>query len=220
MSTSSPSGTRIGVILAAVVTTLYIFALSGLIHIGRAALHTILLELQQSGAELPQIANHLDLLGSPLIVGAIILLLLPLLAGATYLLRLSRRNQALSVQYEETLSQTALLQEQNQRLQDELDKRVASEQQLTHQANYDQLTGLPNRNLALDRLAQATKWAKRDGRGVLVMFLDLDRFKQVNDTLGHAVGDELLREAAQRLQSSVRESDTVSRLGGDEFLII
>ena len=220
MSTSSPSGTRIVVMLAAVFTTLYIFALTGLIHIGRSALHAILLEQQQSGAELPQIANHLDLLGSPLIVGAVILLLLPLLAGVTYLLRLSRRNQALSVQYEETSSETALLQEQNQRLQDELEKRAASEKQLTHQANYDQLTGLPNRNLALDRLAQSIKWAKRDGRSVLIMFLDLDRFKQVNDTLGHAVGDELLREAAQRLQSSVRESDTVSRLGGDEFLII
>ena len=74
------------VMLAAVFTTLYIFALTGLIHVGRSALHAILLEQQQSGAELPQIANHLDLLGSPLIVGAVILLLLPLLAASCLIL--------------------------------------------------------------------------------------------------------------------------------------
>ena len=219
MSKSSPSRTRIAVIFLALATTLYIFALAGLVHLGQSALHSILLE-QPADAELPQIVEYLEILETPLIGGGVVLVLLPLLFGVTYLLRLSKRNQALSRQIEESSSESATLQEQNQRLQTELEKRAESEQQLTHQANYDQLTGLPNRNLALDRLAQAIKWAKRDGRSVLIMFLDLDRFKEVNDTLGHAAGDQLLHEAAQRLQSSVRESDTVSRLGGDEFLII
>ncbi|AKH20428.1 hypothetical protein AAY24_08770 [Sedimenticola thiotaurini] len=98
--------------------------------------------------------------------------------------------------------------------------RKSYEEQLLHQANYDGLTNLPNRLLAFDRIAQAMVTAQREKCHVVVMFLDLDRFKNVNDTLGHALGDELLVEAAKRLRSCIRVEDTVARLGGDEFLII
>lgn len=98
--------------------------------------------------------------------------------------------------------------------------RKSYEEQLLHQANYDVLTNLPNRLLAFDRIAQAMASKRRDSSHVVVMFLDLDRFKNVNDTLGHALGDDLLIEAAKRLNNCVRMEDTVARLGGDEFLII
>jgi len=92
--------------------------------------------------------------------------------------------------------------------------------QLEHQANHDALTGLPNRNLCVDRLTQAMGYAQRYNHTVWVAVLDLDNFKQVNDNLGHAAGDELLREVAARLRASLRESDTVARLGGDEFVLV
>lgn len=87
-------------------------------------------------------------------------------------------------------------------------------------ANYDTLTELPNRRLFTDRLEQAIRRAHRDNEKLCLMFLDLDRFKDVNDTLGHEFGDELLRQMAVRIQDCVREVDTVARLGGDEFTII
>lgn len=88
------------------------------------------------------------------------------------------------------------------------------------QANYDQLTGLPNRNLFKDRLAQEIKKSHRSGLPLSLFLLDLDHFKDINDTLGHAAGDELLKEVASRIKSCMREIDTVARLGGDEFIII
>ena len=87
-------------------------------------------------------------------------------------------------------------------------------------AFYDALTGLPNRMLFNDRLRQVLAQAERHGRGVAVMFIDLDHFKVVNDSYGHDVGDTVLRHVAQRLQASMRAEDTVSRRGGDEFLCI
>ncbi len=94
------------------------------------------------------------------------------------------------------------------------------EKHLMHQANYDTLTDLPNRSLALDRIDQAIHRAKREGSIVAVMFVDLDHFKIVNDTLGHEMGDKLLVEASHRLKECCRESDTVARFGGDEFLVV
>ena len=92
--------------------------------------------------------------------------------------------------------------------------------QLAHLAHYDFLTGLPNRLLLADRLTQAMATARRHGQKIAVLFLDLDGFKGINDALGHAVGDRLLQSVAKRLLSCVRDSDTVSRLGGDEFIVL
>jgi len=92
--------------------------------------------------------------------------------------------------------------------------------QLRHLATHDSLTGLPNRVLMDDRIGQCIALADRQGQTFAVIVLDLDRFKVVNDSFGHRVGDELLREVAQRLKSVVREIDTVARLGGDEFVLI
>jgi len=108
----------------------------------------------------------------------------------------------------------------NAQLKEEMDDRQTAEALARHLALHDTLTGLPNRLLLQDRLAQALAQAKREEWLVAVMFIDLDRFKNINDTLGHAAGDEILREMARRLRSSLRDSDTVSRVGGDEFVIV
>ncbi len=91
---------------------------------------------------------------------------------------------------------------------------------MSHQAQHDFLTGLPNRLLLTDRLTQAIALSRRHGNKVALLFLDLDRFKRVNDSLGHVTGDKLLQSVAQRLTACVRASDTVCRLGGDEFVIL
>lgn len=95
-----------------------------------------------------------------------------------------------------------------------------TEEKLEHLANHDPLTGLANRTLLNDRLARAIRRLGRSGSRIAVLFLDLDRFKMINDTLGHPVGDELLQKVAARLKSCLRDSDTIGRLGGDEFLVI
>jgi diguanylate cyclase (GGDEF)-like protein len=92
--------------------------------------------------------------------------------------------------------------------------------QMTHLAEHDFLTGLPIRRLLADRLTQAITLAKRHGKKVALIYLDLDNFKHINDSLGHEVGDKLLQSVANRLQACVRHSDTVSRHGGDEFLVL
>lgn len=107
-----------------------------------------------------------------------------------------------------------------QRLREGLNIRRKAEEIIRHQAHHDILTNLPNRRLFMERLHQTLAQARRHGHLGSVLFLDLDDFKPVNDSLGHAVGDELLQEVASRLQNSIREEDTAARLGGDEFVIL
>ncbi len=102
----------------------------------------------------------------------------------------------------------------------DITERNLARQRLEHMAHYDTLTGLPNRTLFFDRLGQSLREAKRFNNLLAILFVDLDRFKAVNDNFGHDVGDLLLKEAADRIQECVRTCDTVSRIGGDEFAII
>ncbi|MCV6612915.1 MAG: diguanylate cyclase, partial [Amphritea sp.] len=102
----------------------------------------------------------------------------------------------------------------------DITEKKRSEELIWKQANFDPLTGLPNRRMFMDRLEQEIRLADRSNSSVALMFLDLDRFKEVNDTMGHNTGDELLQEVAKRFKKLVRSSDTVARLGGDEFTFI
>jgi diguanylate cyclase (GGDEF)-like protein len=99
-------------------------------------------------------------------------------------------------------------------------QRQQDEETIRHLAHHDTLTGLPNRKLFGDRLSGSLARAKRNGRMAALMFIDLDRFKEINDTMGHAVGDKVLQAAGERVRGLLRDTDTVARIGGDEFTII
>ncbi|WP_342132052.1 putative bifunctional diguanylate cyclase/phosphodiesterase [Hydrogenophaga sp. OTU3427] len=116
------------------------------------------------------------------------------------------------------LQRTAELESSNRALEVEVAERRATEQRLDHLAHHDPLTGLPNRLMFNAQLERSLKSADRAGQQVAVIFIDLDQFKDVNDSLGHAVGDELLRAVAQRLGEVLRANDHLARLGGDEFI--
>jgi len=105
-------------------------------------------------------------------------------------------------------------------VREDITLRKSQDEKIIHQAHFDALTDLPNRFLSLDRLSQLISEAQRSSESVAVLFLDLDDFKKINDTLGHEIGDKLLIEAATRLQDGIRSGDTVGRLGGDEFIIL
>ena len=102
----------------------------------------------------------------------------------------------------------------------DITKAKQSQDQLDHLAHHDPLTALPNRLLFHDRLQHALQQAARHKTQLAVLFIDLDRFKNVNDTLGHHVGDELLKQVARALAARLREGDTLARLGGDEFIVL
>ncbi|MBT3348373.1 MAG: diguanylate cyclase [Thiotrichales bacterium] len=118
------------------------------------------------------------------------------------------------------IERTHQLEESNRNLEKEIGQRKLVEEKLKRMAHYDVLTGLPNRMLLMDRLQLELRRADREKTHLALLFLDLDGFKAVNDTLGHKAGDLLLIEVAHRLRALVREVDTVSRLGGDEFVIL
>jgi diguanylate cyclase (GGDEF)-like protein len=103
---------------------------------------------------------------------------------------------------------------------DDITDFKAYQEQLEYQANYDELTGLINRNLLSDRFKQAISSAQRDQKEVCIFFMDLDNFKVINNTMGHSAGDELLKVIAERLLNCARSSDTVARYGGDEFVLV
>ncbi|NVK19099.1 MAG: diguanylate cyclase [Methylocystaceae bacterium] len=102
----------------------------------------------------------------------------------------------------------------------DITERKQSEERIRHMAHHDTLTGLPNRHLFTDRLNHAAKVANRYNKALVLMFVDLDKFKPINDTLGHEAGDVVLQTVAKRFRKIVRESDTVARIGGDEFVIL
>ena len=115
---------------------------------------------------------------------------------------------------------TKELSQTNLNLKSVIDKKEQAEKSLQYLAYHDELTGLPNKNLLVDRINQSIKISSRDEQQMAILFLDLDRFKTINDSLGHIIGDRLLQEVASRLHTTLRNHDTVSRNGGDEFVIV
>ena len=138
-----------------------------------------------------------------ILIFVILLILLYIIYTVNYKRFIQKQNEVLESTVEEKIQE---LQEQSQKMR--------------YLAHHDSLTTLPNKNLFLDRLTQAIKHAKRQDKSLSVLFLDLDRFKEVNDTYGHDVGDELLKSVTSRLLSCIRDEDTISRIGGDEFTIL
>ena len=102
----------------------------------------------------------------------------------------------------------------------DISQRKLLEEELVRMARHDVLTGLPNRAAFVEALEFSSDWAARNGKTFALLYLDLDHFKDVNDTLGHPIGDLLLQAIAQRLRASIRKTDTVARFGGDEFALI
>jgi diguanylate cyclase (GGDEF)-like protein len=170
----------------------------------------------------PQEINNVWLAGA---IGAIALVLL----GTTVLIsvfdaHLANRSALHAIKLQQLNAALELraadLSFSNSQLKQEMQARIRSEERIKHLAYHDALTTLPNRSLFSKLLNQAIHQAHRYRRPLAVMFLDLDRFKQINDTLGHSAGDQLLQEVASRLKACLRDSDTVARLGGDEFVVL
>lgn len=141
----------------------------------------------------------------------------PLISGTQTIGALTLQNHSASVRYNE--QDQELLQFVSSQVAAAIERK-RTQSRLEFLAQYDQLTELSNRTLFLDRLRSALQRAKRDSLRLAVLYLDMDNFKQINDSFGHSAGDLLLQEVARRLRQCVRESDTVGRLGGDEFAVI
>ncbi|MEH6531446.1 MAG: EAL domain-containing protein [Photobacterium frigidiphilum] len=164
--------------------------------------------------------NEKDIFTSGWFIAGLSFLALPVIFGLFYIFKMNSANIILRTKFEESNKQQVILSTKNRRLTEEVDKRKISEEKLAHQASHDALTGLPNRKYGHERLEQELFRAKRNKTNVLVMYIDLDNFKQINDTLGHLAGDQILKLSTSRLLGSVRHSDILARLGGDEFLLV
>ncbi|CED61856.1 Hypothetical ScrC (Sensory box/GGDEF familyprotein) (Involved in swarmer cell regulation) [Moritella viscosa] len=164
--------------------------------------------------------NEKEIFTSGWFIAGLSFLAVPVVFGLLYTFMINNANVILRTKFEESYKQRRILSTQNQLLIEEIEKRKASEQELAYQASHDALTGLPNRNCGNDSLDQELIRAKRSNTNVLVMFIDLDNFKQINDTLGHSAGDQILMQSTERLLDSIRDADVLARLGGYEFLLV
>lgn len=164
--------------------------------------------------------NEKDIFTSGWFIAGLSFLAVPVFLGLFYTFIINNANIILRTKFEESHKQRRTLSLQNKRLTEEVEKRKISEQKLAHQARHDALTGLPNRSYGNLRLEQELAKAEKTNDNVLVMFMDLDNFKQINDTLGHWAGDQILMQSTERLLTSVPDSDILARLGGDEFLLV
>lgn len=164
--------------------------------------------------------NKRDLFTSKWFVVVISFLALPVFLGLYYLIRIERKNTELQTQVVHSKKQREALSIHNFKLEKEVTKRKSSEKKLAYQATHDALTGLPNRSYGLKRLGDAIDCSQLSRKQVLVMYIDLDNFQQINDTLGHDAGDIILQQTSSRLLDAVRKTDTVARLSGDEFMLI
>ncbi|GMQ46819.1 bifunctional diguanylate cyclase/phosphodiesterase [Vibrio sp. 10N] len=147
-------------------------------------------------------------------------LAIPVFAGLIYIFVINNANLVLKTKVEASRKQQGVLSLKNRQLVKEIERRKESELQLSYQASHDALTGLPNRSYGNQRLEIEIDKANYNNSKLLVMFIDLDNFKQINDTLGHLAGDEVLKQSTERLENAVGNKELLSRLGGDEFLYI
>lgn len=161
-----------------------------------------------------------DIFTSRLFIFGLSILAVMIVIALCYAFIANNNKLELKIKLEEEKKRKDILSQQNHKLTKEIERRKASEKELAFQAKYDTLTELPNRSYGSERLALELIRASRTGSKVLVMFIDLDHFKQINDSMGHFVGDEILKLSAQRLQNVARKTDLLARIGGDEFLLV
>ncbi|MCG0027568.1 bifunctional diguanylate cyclase/phosphodiesterase [Vibrio parahaemolyticus] len=164
--------------------------------------------------------NERDIFTSRLFIVGLSILAVMIVIALCYAFAANNNKLELKIKLEEEKKRKDILSQQNHKLTKEIERRKASEKELAFQAKYDTLTELPNRSYGSERLALELIRASRTGSKVLVMFIDLDHFKQINDSMGHFVGDEILKLSAQRLQNVARKTDLLARIGGDEFLLV
>ncbi|MGR5454020.1 putative bifunctional diguanylate cyclase/phosphodiesterase [Vibrio alfacsensis] len=161
-----------------------------------------------------------ELYTSKIFISGLSVLAILIVIGLLYAFNLNNTRVELNIKLEEEKKRQDILAQKNQRLTSEIERRKSSELELAYQAKHDVLTGLPNRTSGADRLELELSRAQRSDSNVLVMFIDLDHFKQINDSMGHFVGNEILKLASERLQQAVRKTDLLARNGGDEFLLV